>query len=267
MCTGGKQLYNATPNVHFSILGFQANYCIFVSFPVIILCLPLLGSTLTDNLLSAVNSLKLAQLLNTTLIAVHLTSVTPFLRVPSANSRTFSTREPTTTAPATQPPSPEGYTYLQNSRSNTRRSPKHASAQTRKVSQPSHGTTTSDILSTSQYAGTSPRTDSASRATQTRKLSGPLADGDTANILESSIHTGSRWERYSPPEDMSQATKRAMLVLTVTERGVSMEELFSQIPTAGNFSRYLEVGVPAEYTNFSFCFISHGSTRNSSMQR
>jgi hypothetical protein len=250
MYVGWKQLSNASTKVHFSILGFQVNDYIFVSFPVIILCLPLLGSTLTDNLLSAINSLKLAQLPNTTLLAVHLTSVTPFRPAPSANSRTSSTPEPTTTAPATHPASPEGYTYLQNSRSNTRRSPKHASTQIPKASQPPHGALTSDTLSTSEYTRTSPRTDSASRATQTRRLSSPLADGDTANILESSVYTGSRWKRYSPPEDMSQATKRAMLVLTVTERGVRMEELFNQVPTAGNLSRYLEVRAPANIRIF-----------------
>jgi len=250
--------------VRFSHFGFRVNDCI-VSFPVIILCLPLLGSTLTDNLLSAINSLKLAQLPNTTLIAVHLTSVTPFLPVP-ANSRTFSTAEPTTTPPPTHPASPEGYTYFQNFRSNTRRSPKHPSTQIPKVSQPSHGTlTSSDILSTSEYTDTSPRTDSASRATQIRRQSSSLADVDTANILESSVYSGSKWKRYSPPENMSQATKRAMLVFTVTERGVSMEELFNhglQVPAAGNLSRYLEVSAQAKHTNFSFYFTSHNSIRN-----
>jgi len=238
-----------------------------VSLPVIILCLPLLGSTLTDNLLSAINSLKLAHLPNTALIAVHLTSVTPFLPVPPANSRTFSTPEPTTTAPPTHPASPEGYTYFQNSRSNTRHSPKHPSTQTPKASQPSHGTlTSSDFLSTSEHRGTSPRTDSAARATRTRRLSSSLADVDTANILESSVYSGSSWKRYSPPENMSQATKRAMLVFTVTKRGVSVEELFNhglQVPAAGNLSRYLEVSAPAKQTNFSFLFTSHNSTRNS----
>lgn len=253
--------------VRFSPLGFRVNDCIVVSLPVIILCLPLLGSTLTDNLLSAINSLKLAQLPNTTLIAIHLTSVTPFLPIPPANSRIFSIPEPTTTAPPTHPASPEGYTYFQNSRSNTRRSPKHPSTQIPKVPQPSHGTLTpSDFLSTSEYTGASPRTDSAFRATQTRRLSSSPADVDTANILESTVYSGSRWKRYSPPENMSQATKRAMLVFTVTERGVSMEEIFNhglQGPAAGNLSRYLEVSAPAKQTNFSFYFTSHNSNRNS----
>lgn len=230
-----------------------------MSLAVIILCLPLLGSTLTDNLLSAINSLKLAQLPNTALIAVHLTSVTPFLPVPPANSRIFSTPEPT-------PVSPEGYTYFQNSRSNTRRSPKHPSTQIPKVSQPSHGTLTpSHFLSTSEHTGTSPRTDSASRATQTRRLSISPADVDTTNVLESSVYSGSRWKRYSPPENMSQATKRAMLVFTVTERGVSIEEMFNhglQVPAAGNLSRYLEVSAPGKQTNFLFYFTSHNSIRN-----
>jgi len=262
-----KAVFYCYFNVRFSPLGFRVNECIVLSLPVIILCLPLLGSTLTDNLLSAINSLKLAHLPNTTLIAVHLASVTPFLPVPPANSRNFSTAEPTTTALPTHPASPEGYTYFQNSRSNNRRSPKHLSTQIPKVSQPSHGTlTSSDFLSTSEYTGTSPKTDSASRATQTRRLSSSLADVYSANILESSVHSGSRWKRYFPPENMSQATKRAMLVFTVTERGVSMEELFNhglQVPAAGNLSRYLEVSAPAKQTNFSFYFTSHNSTRNS----
>lgn len=253
--------------VHFSLLGFRVNDRIVVSLPVIILCLPLLGSTLTDNLLSAINSLKLAQLPNTTLIAVHLTSVTPFLPAPPTNSRTFSTPEPTTTAPPTHPASPEGYTYIQNSRSNSRPSPKHLSTQIPKISQPSHGTlSSSDFLSTSKYTGSSPRTDSASRATQTHRLSSSLAEGDTANVLESPVYSGNRWKRYSPPEDMSKATKRAMLVFTVTERGVSMEELFNrvpQVPAAGNLSRSLEVSATVEYTSFSFYFRSHIPTRNS----
>lgn len=247
--------------IRFSLLGFRVNDCIVVSLPVIILCLPLLGSTLTDNLLSAINSLKLAQLPNTTLIAVHLTSVTPFLPVPPTNSRIFSTPEPTTTAPPTHPASPEGYTYFQNSRSNIRRSPKHPSTQIPKVSQPSHGTLTpSHFLSTSEYTDTS-----GSRATQTRRLPSSPADVDMANILESSVYSGSRWKRYSPPENMSQATKRAMLVFTVTERGVSIEEMFNhglQVPAAGNLSRYLEVSAPAKQTTFSFYFASHYSTRN-----
>jgi hypothetical protein len=224
-----------------------------VSLPVIILCLPLLGSTLTDNLLSAINSLKLAQLPNTTLIAVHLTSVTPFLPIPPAYSRTFYTPEPTTNAPPTHPASPEGYTYLQNSRSNIRPSPKHPSTQIPKLSQPSHRTSTSDFLSSSENSGTSPRTESASRPTQTRGLSSSVTDGVTTNILESSVYSGSRWKRYSPPEYMSQATKRAMLVFTMTERDVSMEELFNhvpQVPTAGNLSHYLEVSAPAKHTSF-----------------
>lgn len=254
--------------VHFSLLGFWINDCIAVSFPVIILCLPLLGSTLTDNLLSAINSLKLAQLPNTTLIAVHLTSVTPFLPIPPANSRNFSTPEPTTTTLPTHSASPEGYTYLQNSRSNIRPSPKRLSTQIPKLSQPSHRTSTSsDFLSTSEYTGNSPRTESASRPTKTRGLSSSFADGDTTNILETAVYSGSRWKRYSPPEYMSQATKRAMLVFTMTERGVNMEELFNhvpQVPAAGNLSQYLEVSAPAEHTSFPFFFTSHNSTINSS---
>jgi hypothetical protein len=244
--------------VRFSPLCFRVNDCIVVSLPVIILCLPLLGSTLTDNLLSAINSLKLAHLPNTTLIAVHLTTVTPFLPIPPANSRTFSTLEPTTTAPPTHPASPEGYAYFQNSRSNTRHSPKHPSTQIPKVSQQSQGTVTSShVHSTSEYTDTSPRNDSAFRATQTLRLSSSLDDVDTANIVESSVYSRSRWKRYSPPKNMSQATKRAMLVFTVTERGVRTEELFNhglQVPAAGNLSRYLEVSAPARQMNFSFLF-------------
>jgi hypothetical protein len=55
--------------------------------------------------------------------------------------------------------------------------------------------------------------------------------------------TNRRWKRYSPPEDMSQATKRAMLVLTVTESGVSVEEIFNQSPTSCNSTRHTEVSV------------------------
>lgn len=225
----------------------------------------MLSSTLTDNLLSAISSLKLAQLPNTTLIAIHVTSVTPFLPVPPANSYTSSTPEPTTIAPATNTASSEGYTYLQNSRSNTRRSPKHPYTQTPKVSHTQHGTlTSSDFLSTSGHTGTSPKTDSSSRATQTRRHSSSVADGGAANILESSVYTSSRWKKYSPPEDVSQATKRAMLVLTVTERGVSMEELFNQVPAVANLSRYLEVSAPAVHTNLSPHFVPYNCSSNKS---
>jgi peroxiredoxin len=227
---------------------YLGNVCVFCVIPtVIILCLPLLGSTLTDNLLFAVNSLRLAHLPNTTLIAVHLTSVTPFLPVPPTSTESSSIHEPTTTAPTTHTLSPEGYIYLQNPRYNARRSPKHTSTQLPKVAHTSHETfTSSDFLSTSEYTGTNPSyisIDTTSRATQTRRISRSIPGSGTTNILGSSMDKSSRWMRYSPAEDISQATKRAMLVLTVTESGVIVEELFSQGPAAGNFSRHPEVSV------------------------
>ncbi|XP_021924230.1 retinal guanylyl cyclase 1 isoform X2 [Zootermopsis nevadensis] len=210
----------------------------------IILCLPLLGSALTDNLLLAISSLRLAHLPNTTLIAVHLTSVTPFLPVPPTSSESSSIHEPTMIAPTTHTSSPEGYTYLQNPRHNARLSHKHSSTQLPKVAQTSHETfTSSDFLSTSEHTGTSPsyiRIDITSRATQTRRLSRSIPGSGTKNILGPSGDTSTRWMRYLPAEAMSQATKRAMLVLTVTGSAVSVEELFSQGPSAGNFSRHPE---------------------------
>ncbi|KDR17127.1 Retinal guanylyl cyclase 2, partial [Zootermopsis nevadensis] len=153
----------------------------------IILCLPLLGSALTDNLLLAISSLRLAHLPNTTLIAVHLTSVTPFLPVPPTSSESSSIHEPTMIAPTTHTSSPEGYTYLQNPRHNARLSHKHSSTQLPKVAQTSHETfTSSDFLSTSEHTGTSPsyiRIDITSRATQTRRLSRSIPGSGTKNIL------------------------------------------------------------------------------------
>jgi hypothetical protein len=61
--------------------------------------------------------------------------------------------------------------------------------------------------------------------------------------LGPSRDASSRWKRYSPPEDMSQTTKRAMLVLTVTESGVSVEEMFNQSPVSSDFTRHTEVSV------------------------
>lgn len=215
---------------------------------VIILCLPLLGSALTDNLLVAIDSLRLAHLPNTTLIAVHLSSVSPFLSALPANTEPSSIHEPTTITPPAHTLSPERYTYLQNPRHNTRPSPKHTSTQLSKVSQTSHETfTSSDILSTSEYTDTSPsyiRTDTTSRMTETWRHSRSISGSVTSNILGSSGDASSRWKRYSPPEDMNQATKRAMLVLTVAESGVGVEELFSQGPAADNVSRQREVSTP-----------------------
>jgi hypothetical protein len=216
---------------------------------VIILCLPLLGSSLTDNLLFAINSLRLAHLPNTTLIAVHMTSITPFLPVPPTNTESSFIHEPTEIAPSTQTSIPEGYTYLQNPPHNARLSSKRTSTPLPKVAQTSHETFTSpDLLSTSEYTDTSPsyiRIDTTSRATQAWRLSRSIPDSGTKNILGYSGDKSNRWMRYSPSEDMSQATKRAMLVLTVTASGVSVEELFSQGPAAGNFSRHPEVRAPA----------------------
>jgi hypothetical protein len=61
--------------------------------------------------------------------------------------------------------------------------------------------------------------------------------------VEPSRDASSRWKWYSPPEDMSQATKRAMLVLTVAESGVSVEEIFNQSPASSNFTHHTEVSV------------------------
>jgi hypothetical protein len=61
--------------------------------------------------------------------------------------------------------------------------------------------------------------------------------------LGSSRDASSRWKRYSPPEDMSQATKSAMLVLTVTDSAVSVEDIFNQSPASCNFTRHTEVSV------------------------
>lgn len=211
---------------------------------VIILCLPLLGSTLTNNLLSAINSLRLAQLPNTTLIAVHLTSVTPFLPVPQSSSEPPSNPESTTSVPLTHTENLESGIYLQNPRSHTRHSPKHTSTQTPKVSQtPSETLTSSELLLTSEYTDISPRTHTTSKATQTPRLSSSILGSDSTNILGPSRDASSKWKRYSPPEDMSQATKRAMLVLTVTESGVSVEEMFNQSPASSDFNRHTEVSV------------------------
>jgi hypothetical protein len=62
-------------------------------------------------------------------------------------------------------------------------------------------------------------------------------------MLGPSSEESSRWKRYSPPGDMSQATKSAMLVLTVTDSGASVEELFNQSPASSNFTRNTEVSV------------------------
>jgi hypothetical protein len=193
-----------------------------------ILCLPLLGSTLTNSLLSAINSLRLAQLPNTTLIAVHLTSVTPFLPVPQSNSKPSSIPESTTTVPITDPANLEGYIYLQSLRSNTGLPPKRASTQRPKVSETSFETSSELLLS---------------RTTQTPRLVNPMPRSDTTNTLGPSREAGSRWKRYSPPEDMSQTTRNAMLVLTVTDSGVSVDEMFNQNPASSNFTGHTEVSV------------------------
>lgn len=223
----------------------EVNVCTFVCcLTVIILCLPLLGSTLTNNLLSAINSLRLAQLPNTTLIAVHLTSVTPFLPVPQSSSEPPSIPESTTTVPVTHTENLESDIYLQNRRSNTRHSPKHTSTQTPKVSQtPAETLTSSELLLTSEYTDISPRTHTTSKGTQTPRLSSSILGNGSTNSLGPSRDASSRWKKYSPPEEMSQATKRAMLVLTVTESGVSVEEMFNQSPASSNFTRHTEVSV------------------------
>jgi hypothetical protein len=189
-----------------------------------ILCLPLLGSSLTNSLLSAINSLRLAQLPNTTLIAVHLTSVTPFLPAPQFNPEPPSIPESTTT-PVTHPANFQGYSYLQTPRSSTGLPPKRASTQIPTVPE------TSELLLTSEYTDTSPRTHTAFKTTE------------TPNMLGRSKEESLKWKRYSPPGDMSQATKSAMLVLTVTDSGVSVEQLFNQSPASSNFTRHTEVSV------------------------
>ncbi|KAJ4428495.1 hypothetical protein ANN_24532 [Periplaneta americana] len=234
-----------------TVVGLRCSLEVVPEIMVIILCLPLLGSTLTDNLLIAINSLKLAHLPNTTLIAVHLTSITPFLSAPSANTDPLSGHDSTSYGPSPQndkPQIPEHHIHPQNPRPNKRHISSHRSAS---------GTPSVDQAEsiTSENSGTSPSfvesddsfTHTTSRATQTGRLPRSIPGSGIHNILGSSSEMGSsdvhqRLKRYAPPEDMSQATKRAMLVLTVTEIGVSVDELFSdrRQSSPGNWSRFPE---------------------------
>ncbi|KAJ9584440.1 hypothetical protein L9F63_021215 [Diploptera punctata] len=145
-----------------------------------------------DNLLIAINTLKLAHLPNSTLIAIHLTSPTPF--IPS-NVEHLLTPDLTTTPP-------QATSETSNSRSYKRHSP-------------ASNEQTSNYFTTDE-----PFSPSASKFTQTGRLPRSVNSGSPpTNSMDSysDVKYVPRWRRYSPPEEMSQATKRAMLVLTVTD--------------------------------------------------
>ena len=191
----------------------------FVLLAVIILCLPLIGSTLMDNLLVAINTLKLAHLPNTTLLAIHLTSSTPFI---SSNAEHLSVPDVTTTSEPV------------HSRSNKRQSPAS------QVSAPNAFNSAQE--SSSYFTKDEPFSPTASKLSQTgrlpRSVPSNLDSSGNGRYLR-------KWRRYSPPEEMSQSTKRAMLVLTVTDVNTNVEEYFSerrQNPL-DNSTRYSEVSI------------------------
>jgi hypothetical protein len=197
---------------------------------VIILCLPLLNSRITDNLLLAINKLRLAHLPDTTVIAMHLTSIDPFLPIPHVLNSSI-------VASTIDPGSPKGHwhTYLQNHPPDAKNSPQQISSirLLKKYLSSFEVSTSSNFFVTPEYRPTSP---SYSRLIQTRA---PLSG--TRSTFGSSEDASSMWRRYSPPEGTSQVTKRAMLVLTVAESEVSVEELFNQGLVAGNMGRHPEV--------------------------
>ena len=183
-----------------------------------------MGSALMDNLLVAINTLKLAHLPNTTLIAIHLTSPTPFV---SSNAESdFNTAPPQATS---EPGNP---------RSNKRHSPDHLPAsneQTDLNPSPRQYNEPSSYFTTDE-----PFAPAASKFSETARFLRSIPSS-----LDSSADDkfGHRWRRYLPPEEMSQSTKRAMLVLTVTDINTNVEDFFSERrqSSTSNSSRYYEV--------------------------
>ncbi|PSN34809.1 hypothetical protein C0J52_24943 [Blattella germanica] len=205
-----------------------------------------------DNLLIAINTLKLAHLPNTTLIAVHLTSPTPFI---PPNIEHFTT-EPTTISPST-----ESHSNPEHSRTNKRHSPDNTPSQ-KIANEPatmdpeaSHISTPSDLKSASEYNDApsyfttdDPFTSAPSKMTQTGRLPRSISSSNFQYTLDGSGEgrNSHKQRRYMPPADMSQATKRAMLVLTTTDIAVNVDEFFSpdrRHGSSSNWTRYPEVNI------------------------